>query len=155
MRAIELGPVKDCLPVLRSPGTDHGDTAHTHAQIHTNTYTHTLYKHRKVLTPNSKSPVAAHYRSHSNKEWNQEKEVTQWGVWVAGSLAATAAAAPAHSFCPPSTHHHQSPQPHFFFCPLKLFWASDCVPTTKKKQLLAAADADEFHGVLPGLVQSN
>lgn len=47
------------------------------------------------------------------------------------------------------------PQPHFFFCPLKLFWASDCVPTTKKKQLLAAADADEFHGVLPGLVQSN
>lgn len=133
MRAIELGPVKDCLPVLRSPGTDHGDTAHTHAQIHTNTYTHTLYKHRKVLTPNSKSPVAAHYRSHSNKEWNQEKEVTQWGVWVAGSLAAAAAAAPAHSFCPPSTHHHQSPPTPLLFLSSKTFLGLRLCANNKKE----------------------
>lgn len=43
MRPIELTPVMHCLPAVKSPGTDHGDMANTHM----------LYKHRKVLTPNS------------------------------------------------------------------------------------------------------
>lgn len=51
MRPIELAPVKRCLPVLRSPGTDHGDMAHTHTKAQAQK--HMQYKQRKVLTPSS------------------------------------------------------------------------------------------------------
>lgn len=45
MRPIELAPVKHCLPVT-------GDWSWRYG-THTHRLTHTLYKHRKVLTPSS------------------------------------------------------------------------------------------------------
>lgn len=80
MRPIELAPVKHCLPVLRSPGTDHRDMAHTQA------HKHTLYKQWKSADTQQQSQVASHYLTQSNKARKiKEKEVTQWGVWVGGS----------------------------------------------------------------------
>lgn len=88
MRPIELAPVKHCLPVLKSPGTDHGDIAHTH----TGSQTHAVQTQESADTQ-QQSRVANHYWTHSNKAQNEEKRsrsrvfglVGGWWGWAVNS----------------------------------------------------------------------
>lgn len=67
--SIEPAPVKHCLPALRPPEADGGDTAHRRKR----TRKHTLFKHRKVLTPNSSLRLRSITRPTATKSQNRER----------------------------------------------------------------------------------